>query len=129
MTETTLPRCGVERFLLLLDGPWATLIIRELLHGPRRFTELRQALNGVSAHTLTHRLRRFEEHGLVTRMAFAETPPRVVYELTPLGASLRDVLYAMKDWGDSITDEALSGTGDKAVAKRDEPGTATTSAL
>lgn len=107
MTDRKLPRCGVERFLLLLDGPWATLIVRELLHGPRRFTELRQALDGISAHTLTHRLRRFEEHGLVTRMAFAETPPRVVYELTPLGASLRDVLYAMKDWGDAISDETL----------------------
>ncbi|WP_066721913.1 MULTISPECIES: helix-turn-helix domain-containing protein [Hyphomicrobiales] len=127
MTETVLPRCGVERFLLLLDGPWATLIIRELLHGPRRFTELRHALSGISAHTLTHRLRRFEEHGLVTRTAFAETPPRVVYELTPLGASLKDVLYAMKDWGDSITDETLSGSGDTAAPKRDQAGTAAAS--
>ena len=95
-----MPCCGVERFLLLLDGPWATLIIRELLSGPRRFTELRGMLPGISAHTLTHRLRRFEEHGLVTRMAYAETPPRVVYELTELGTSLHDILYAMKDWGD-----------------------------
>lgn len=115
MDENKLPQCGVERFLLLLDGPWATLIVRELLHGPRRFTELRQALQGISAHTLTHRLRRFEEHGLVTRMAFAETPPRVVYELTPLGASLEDVLYAMKDWGDSVTDEALRASGDSVA--------------
>ncbi|EPD8213125.1 winged helix-turn-helix transcriptional regulator [Yersinia enterocolitica] len=107
MSLKKLPRCGVERFLLLLDGPWATLIVRELLHGPRRFTELRGALNGISAHTLTHRLRRFEEHGLVTRTAFAETPPRVVYELTTLGLSLKDVLYAMKDWGDAIPDDAL----------------------
>jgi len=108
MLQKKLPLCGVERFLLLLDGPWATLIVRELLNGPRRFTELRKSLEGISAHTLTHRLRRFEEHGLVTRMAFAETPPRVVYELTPLGMSLKDVLYAMKDWGDAIPDEVLS---------------------
>ena len=105
--EKKLPCCGVERFLLLLDGPWATLIVRELLNGPRRFTELRQALPGISAHTLTHRLRRFEEHGLVTREAFAETPPRVVYELTPLGASLKDILYSMRDWGDGLPDAAL----------------------
>jgi DNA-binding HxlR family transcriptional regulator len=97
-------RCGVERFLLLLDGPWATLIVRELLHGPRRFTELRNALPGISAHTLTHRLRRFEEHRLVTRTAFAETPPRVVYALTPLGQSLSDILYAMHDWGMALPD-------------------------
>lgn len=107
MTGKKIPSCGVERFLLLLDGPWATLIVRELLGGPRRFTELRTMLPGISAHTLTHRLRRFEEHGLVTRMAYAETPPRVVYELTDLGHSLHDILYAMKDWGDALADEVL----------------------
>lgn len=101
------PDCGVERFLLLLDGPWATLVIRELLHGPRRFTELRDALVGISAHTLTHRLRRFEAHGLVTRTVHAEIPPRVVYELTPRGASLRDILYAMSDWGDAIPEPTI----------------------
>lgn len=105
MGAKKIPCCGVERFLLLLDGPWATLIIRELLSGPRRFTELRGMLPGISAHTLTHRLRRFEEHGLVTRMAYAETPPRVVYELTELGTSLHDILYAMKDWGDALPDK------------------------
>ncbi|PLK69681.1 transcriptional regulator [Rhizobium sp. TH135] len=107
MSEKKSPCCGVERFLVLLDGPWATLIIRELLNGSRRFTELKHALPGISAHTLTHRLRRFEEHGLVTRQAFAETPPRVVYELTPLGASLKDILYAMRDWGDAVPDSLL----------------------
>lgn len=108
MNNKKLPLCGVERFLLLLDGPWATLIVRELLNGPRRFTELRQVLNGISAHTLTHRLRRFEKYGLVIRTAFAETPPRVVYELTPLGLSLKDILYAMKDWGDAIPADVLA---------------------
>ncbi|AVH45637.1 winged helix-turn-helix transcriptional regulator [Agrobacterium tumefaciens] len=107
MVAKKLPCCGVERFLLLLDGPWATLIVRELLGGPRRFTELRSMLPGISAHTLTHRLRRFEDHGLVTRMAYAETPPRVIYELTELGMSLHDILYAMKDWGESLPDETL----------------------
>ncbi|RWM92878.1 MAG: transcriptional regulator [Mesorhizobium sp.] len=108
MSNTNIPPCGVERFLLLLDGPWATLIVRELLNGPRRFTELRDALPGISAHTLTHRLRRFEQHWLVTRTAFAETPPRVVYELTALGMSLRDVLYTMNDWGNALPDAVLT---------------------
>lgn len=102
------PECGVERFLLLLDGPWATLIVRELLQGPRRFTELREALEGISAHTLTHRLRRFEAHGIITRTAYGEIPPRVVYELTPLGTSLRDILFAMNAWGKGVTDQQLA---------------------
>lgn len=97
--QEDLPECGVARFLILFDGPWATLIIRELLHGPRRFTELRDTLPGISAHTLTNRLRRFEAHGVATRTAYPEIPPRVVYELTELGRGLRPVLEAMDSWG------------------------------
>lgn len=117
MEQRKTPCCGVARFLTLLDGPWATLIVRELLHGPRRFTQLREALPGISAHTLTHRLKGFERHGLVTRTAFAETPPRVVYELTPLGESLRDVLGAMRHWGDSVPDEAIEEEPNETVAE------------
>ncbi len=106
MNQKNAPCCGVARFLTLLDGPWATLIVRELLHGPRRFTHLREALPGISAHTLTHRLKGFERHGLVTRTAYAETPPRVVYQLTPLGAGLREVLEAMRKWGDTVPELA-----------------------
>lgn len=98
INKVCVPECGVSRFLMLLDGPWATLVVRELMHGPLRFTELMQALPGISAHTLTSRLRRFETHGLVTRTAYAEIPPRVVYELTPVGLELRGVLEAMNAW-------------------------------
>ncbi|MEQ7892599.1 winged helix-turn-helix transcriptional regulator [Xanthomonas arboricola] len=94
--------CGVARFLHLLEGPWASLIVRELLAGPLRFTEIRAALPGISAHTLTHRLRQFESSGLVVRTAYAETPPRVVYRLTPRGEGLRDVFDAMRRWGESL---------------------------
>lgn len=107
MTEKKTPCCGVVRFLMLLDGPWATLIVRELLHGPQRFTQLRDALPGISAHTLTRRLRRFEQHGLVKRTSYAEIPPRVIYELTPLGSELRAVLESMQRWGDAVPDELL----------------------
>lgn len=116
MNQKKTPCCGVARFLTLLDGPWATLIVRELLHGPQRFTQLREALPGISAHTLTHRLKGFERHGLVTRTAYAETPPRVVYELTPLGEGLRDVLEAMRKWGDAVPEEAaMEVAGQDAV--------------
>lgn len=106
VTDVCLPECGVARFLTLLNGPWATLIVRELLPGPRRFTELRDALPGISPHTLTSRLRQFETYGIVTRTAYAEIPPRVEYRLTPLGEGLRDVLDAMATWADSIPDPA-----------------------
>ncbi|MCV0437041.1 MAG: helix-turn-helix transcriptional regulator [Hydrogenophaga sp.] len=116
MHQKQTPCCGVARFLTLLDGPWATLIVRELLQGPRRFTQLREALPGISAHTLTHRLKGFERHGLVTRTAYAETPPRVVYELTPLGEGLRDVLEAMRKWGDAVPEAAVAEEASLEVA-------------
>lgn len=105
MKQKKIPCCGVARFLDLLEGPWATLIVRELLNGPQRFTELKMALPGISAHTLAHRLKGFERHKLVTRTAYSETPPRVVYELTPLGEELRPVLEAMRKWGDAVPDD------------------------
>ncbi|WP_149829191.1 winged helix-turn-helix transcriptional regulator [Streptomyces tailanensis] len=110
MTDPCLPECGVARFLTLLNGPWATLIVRELLHGPHRFTELREALPGISPHTLTSRLRQFEKRGIVTRTTYAEIPPRVEYALTPLGERLRDVLEAMGTWAMAVPDPGADVT-------------------
>jgi DNA-binding HxlR family transcriptional regulator len=92
--------CGIERTLEVLDGKWTTLLVRELLAGPRRFGELRTALGNPSAKTVTERLRALERHGVLTRTVFAEVPPRVVYELTEQGHSLRSVLEAMFEWGE-----------------------------
>ncbi|MFH8293674.1 winged helix-turn-helix transcriptional regulator [Streptomyces sp. NPDC018059] len=108
--EPCLPECGVARFLTLLNGPWATLIVRELLHGPLRFNQLRDALPGISPHTLTSRLRQFERHGIVIRTTYAEIPPRVVYELTPLGEGLRDVLEAMGTWAMAVPGPGADAT-------------------
>lgn len=71
------------------------------LRGPHRFNELLDALPGISAHPLTSGLRKFESHGLVSRAAYAEIPPRVAYELTPFGQELRSVLDAMNEWASS----------------------------
>lgn len=92
--------CGVERTLKVLDGKWTTLIIRELLSGPKRFGEVRSALGDPSAKTLTDRLRALENQKILTRTVHAEVPPRVVYELTEQGQSLSGILYAMLVWGE-----------------------------
>lgn len=118
--DAELPECGVARFLILFGGPWATLIVRELLHGPARFTELRRALPGISAHTLTHRLRQFEAHGIVTRDSYAEVPPRVVYGLTEVGRRLEPVLEAMNTWGRSVPDSVLTGRADRPGAGQED---------
>lgn len=95
--------CGIGRCLRVLDGKWTTLVVRELLSGPKRFGEIRTALGTPSAKTLTERLRTLEHQGILTRTVYAEVPPRVVYELTDRGFSLRPVLLAMLAWGDALT--------------------------
>lgn len=123
----------MARFLSLLDGPWATLIIRELLKGPHRFNELLESLPGISAHTLTNRLRKFAAAGLVTRTAFAEIPPRVVYELTPTGDRLRPVLEAMNEWALTVPASVFDPDGgdttgeDSATRAADEAALASPS--
>ena len=97
--------CPIEHALLVLDGKWSVLIIRELLHGPRRFGELRDALQIGSPKTLTERLRILEHQGVLTRTVYAEVPPRVVYELTERGHSFRSVLEAMAVWGNRDLEE------------------------
>lgn len=99
---TAPPRgCGIERTLKVLDGKWTTLIVRELLSGPKRFGDLRTALGSPSAKTLTDRLRVLEHQRILTRTVYAEVPPRVVYQLTEEGESLSEVLYAMLRWGEA----------------------------
>ena len=92
--------CPIEHALLVLDGKWSALIIRDLLAGPKRFTELRDSLQIGSPKTLTERLRILEHQGVLTRTVHAEVPPRVVYALTERGHSFCSVLEAMAAWGD-----------------------------
>lgn len=100
------PECGVERTLAVIGGKWTTLILRELLGGTRRFSELRRALGRVSSKTLTERLRHLEAEALLTRTVYPEVPPRVEYTLTARGESLGAIITAMAHWG---SDEIIRG--------------------
>lgn len=91
--------CPVARAVAVLDGKWTILIIRDLLGGVRRFSDLRASLVGISPKTLTDRLRELEAEGIVTRTVYAEIPPRVEYELTASGRRLHPVIDALAIWG------------------------------
>ena len=95
--------CPVSRALVALDGKWTILIVRDLLSGTKRFSELRRSLDGISPKTLTDRLRGLEEHGLVQRRIYAEVPPRVEYSLTDAGRTLEPVLLSLARWGRTHT--------------------------
>lgn len=91
--------CPVETTLQLISSRWKVLIIRDLLHGTKRFGELRKSVGSVTQKVLTSHLRAMEQDGLLTRKVYAEVPPRVEYTLTELGCSLSPVLQAMAEWG------------------------------
>lgn len=90
--------CPAERTLELLGGKWRPMIIYWLLSDALRFNELQRRLGGISHRTLSKTLKEMEGDGLVARVDYRETPPRVVYSLTPMGESLRPVLTAMETW-------------------------------
>ncbi|WP_370204903.1 winged helix-turn-helix transcriptional regulator [Pararhodobacter marinus] len=76
---------------------WSMLVVYALRDGPVRFNALKREL-GISQRMLSLTLRNLERDGLVTRHYFPEIPPRVEYELTPLGHSLRGPVRALTDW-------------------------------
>ncbi|MGH3440837.1 MAG: winged helix-turn-helix transcriptional regulator [Nitriliruptorales bacterium] len=91
--------CPGSRCFELLGRRWSTHLVWALLEGPRRFTDLREATDGVSDRMLTKRLRELEDAGIVIRRRFREVPPRVEYSLTEAGEALRPVIEEMERWG------------------------------
>lgn len=90
--------CPSRRLLDRIGDRWTVLIVAALADGPRRFSHLRRTVEGISQKMLTQTLRALEADGLVLRTVHAEIPPRVEYELTPLGRSLLDPLGALIAW-------------------------------
>lgn len=101
-----IPACPVEATLTLMGDKWKILIIRDLLGGTKRFGELKRSVCGISQKMLTANLRAMEENMLVDRKVYAEVPPRVEYTLTDTGYSLKTVLDAMAEWGDTYKKQA-----------------------
>lgn len=99
MNSKDLPKCPIETTLLMLGSKWKVLIIRELLTGAKRFSELKKSITGITQKVLTSKLREMEETGLVTRKVYNLKTPRVEYSLTDTGYSLHEVTDALKNWG------------------------------
>ncbi|MBN6152115.1 helix-turn-helix transcriptional regulator [Xanthomonas sp. AmX2] len=95
----------ISQVLARVGEKWSVLIITLLAGGPRRFTEIKRAINGISQRMLTLCLRGLERDGLIKRTVFAVMPPHVEYELTPLGRSLTAPVIALGTWAnDHISD-------------------------
>lgn len=91
--------CSVERAVNLFGDKWKFLILRDLMEGKMRFSEIKRSVGNISQKVLTQNLRNLESNGLLTRTVYPVVPPKVEYELTNLGYSLKPVIDALRTWG------------------------------
>ena len=91
--------CAVACCAEIIGAKWTALLVHDLSEGPRRFSELEHSCRGISPRTLSERLRWLEQEGVVERHSYAETPPRVEYELTRKGLGLLPIIAAMSHFG------------------------------
>jgi DNA-binding HxlR family transcriptional regulator len=93
--------CPVARTLDIVGERWTLLILRDLFRqGARKFQDFEASLTGIGPNTLSARLKRLEEAGIVERRFYAQRPPRAEYVLTEKGRALGPVLRALKTWGE-----------------------------
>jgi DNA-binding HxlR family transcriptional regulator/putative sterol carrier protein len=103
--------CGIARALDTVGERWALLIVRELLLGPKRFTDIRSGLPSLSADVLAARLRELEASGVVARRVLPPPAASQVYELTPAGRALEQVVIELGRWGGANLPRSPEGTG------------------
>jgi len=91
--------CSVARSLEVIGERWSLLIVREVMYGKRRFSQMQSSL-GVARNVLAARLGRLIDEGILERRAYQESPPRYEYFLTEKGLDLWPALIALQGWGD-----------------------------
>ena len=96
---TTITECPVHAVLEVLGGKWKIFIVWYISQSPRRFSELRRAMIGVTEKMLTKQLRELESDGIISRRVYPQIPPKVEYSMTKFGLTLKPVLKAMCKWG------------------------------
>src|SRR3954447_24985256 len=91
--------CPAARALDVLGERWTLLVVRDLLVGPRRYTDLLEGLPGIGPNVLADRLRHLQDVGIVRRTTLPRPAASTVYELTELGQALRPVVQELTRWG------------------------------
>ncbi|MFJ4467716.1 winged helix-turn-helix transcriptional regulator [Streptomyces sp. NPDC089424] len=98
-------RAIIRQIMDRAGDKWSALVIAALNDGALRYTDLLRRVPGISQRMLTLTLRHLHRDGLITRTAYAEVPPRVEYDLTPLGGTLHDIVVSLIDWAGLHHDE------------------------
>jgi DNA-binding HxlR family transcriptional regulator len=100
--------CPSRTSLARIANKWTAMVVIVLGGGRRRFRDIRSEVQGISGKVLTETLRDLERDGLVRRQVYAEVPPRVEYELTDLGRTLRTPLQALGRWAEEHIAQVLA---------------------
>src|SRR5689334_22219934 len=103
--------CGIARALDVVGERWALMVVRELMLGPKRFTDIRASLPGLSADVLSQRLRELEALEVLRHRTLPPPAASKVYELTPSGLELEQVLIALGRWGGANAPPPVEGQG------------------
>lgn len=112
--------CKFGTALEILTGKWKSLILlRLLINGTMRFSELQKAIPDISKKMLAQQLKELEYHDIVHREVYAQIPPKVEYSITEYGQLMKPVLQTMSDWGAGHVQhmQKLYGEEDEAEAK------------
>ena len=108
VASTFQAQCPTRQILNRIADKWTVLVVILLESDVKRFSQLRREIEGISQKMLTQTLRGLERDGLVTRKIYAAVPPHVEYALTPLGHTLKDLLYAIKTWSETNIEAVLA---------------------
>lgn len=100
--------CPTRLALDRIADKWTVLIVGRLATGTKRFGELHRDITGISPKVLTQKLRELERDGVITRKIYASVPPKVEYNLTPLGKTLIDLLDSIRVWAESHIENLLA---------------------
>jgi len=108
-----LPQCPVATAVGVVGNKWKLLILRNLLHGPQRFTDLLNGIDSISKKVLTENLRSLEDDGIINRETFIdEIPVKVEYSLSVVGESLKPVFAVLTDWGNNYKEFVKNASGE-----------------
>lgn len=120
MTTTIAPpkkyNISVEATLEVIGGKWKCVILCHLTHGKKRTSDFKRLMPNITQKMLTQQLRELEDDGIVNRIVYNQVPPKVEYELTPYGDSLRPILDSLCNWGER---HIIKEYGSKAAALED----------
>jgi len=92
-------KCSLAYTISLIGGRWKPTILWQLLNSKMRYNELRKSIPEASERILVAQLRELERDGLIQRIVFAQVPPRVEYEVTDHGLTMKSLLLEMENWG------------------------------